>query len=518
MAKPNRWPGAALLVPIAAVASWQLLSWAGVLHFDYLPAPVDILGALSTEVRNGELPRAAAHTLEVVLIASALTLTVGAALGLAIGLLPRLRGWVYASIDAIRTVPAVMLIPVAVLTFGPTTTTEVLLVSYAALWPMMLTTAGAVVSVHPRQYDVARTLHLTRWDALRKMVVPAVIPVWLVGARLSVVVALLVAIVVEMVTTPKGLGGRLIQSLNALAPERMWAYALACGLIGSVLSSALRRAVRFALPGHPVATGSRPPATLVPVAPLRGLLPLAGLLLVWQAGSPPDSLTMPPPTQWLSALSGLHADGWLMPAVGHTVAVYLLGLAAATVLGGTVGVLIGASLRLDRALSPTIDFLAAIPGAALVPVLVLLLGPNLLSGVAAVAVIVAWPILLSTATARRAIPPVRLEMSRSLGMTKARQWRSVVLPSLTPDVLLGVRVASALALIIALLTDIFGAGSGIGRLVVESQQRFDAAAAWGLLLIVGGFGYLMSITLSGIAHVLEPANRRSGIRQVACAG
>ena len=131
--------------------------------------------------------------------------------------------------------------------------------------------------------------------------------------------------------------------------------------------------------------------------------------------------------------------------------------------------------------------------------LVLLLGLNLLSAVAAVAVVVAWPILLSTATARRAIPPVRLEMSQSLGLAKARHWHSVVLPALTPDVLLGVRVASALALIIALLTDIFGAGSGIGRLLVESQQRFDAAAAWGLLLIAGGFGYLMSLALSGIA-------------------
>jgi len=204
--------------------------------------------------------------------------------------------------------------------------------------------------------------------------------------------------------------------------------------------------------------------------------------------------------------------------VGHTVAVYLLGLAAATVLGGTVGVLIGASRRVDRALSPTIDFLAAIPGAALVPMLVLLLGPNLLSGVAAVAVIVAWPILLSTATARRAVPPVRLEVSRTLGLAKVRQWHSVVLPSLTPDVLLGVRVASALALIVTLLTDIFGAGSGIGRLLVESQQRFDAAAAWGFLLIVGGFGYLTNLALSGIADVLEPANRSADNRRVACAG
>jgi ABC-type nitrate/sulfonate/bicarbonate transport system permease component len=77
----------------------------------------------------------------------------------------------------------------------------------------------------------------------------------------------------------------------------------------------------------------------------------------------------------------------------------------------------------------------------------------------------------------------------------------VILPSLTPGVLLGVRVSSALALIVALLTDIFGAGTGIGRLLIESQQRFDAATAWGLLLIVGAFGYLTNSALARLSGV-----------------
>ena len=107
-----------------------------------------------------------------------------------------------------------------------------LLVAYAALWPMVLNTAGAVASVHPRQYDVARTLHLTRWRRFARWSCPQS-PVWLVGARLSVIVALLVAIVVEMVHhAARPRRRNWFESLNALAPERMWAYALVCGLIG----------------------------------------------------------------------------------------------------------------------------------------------------------------------------------------------------------------------------------------------------------------------------------------------
>ena len=184
----------------------------------------------------------------------------------------------------------------------------------------------------------------------------------------------------------------------------------------------------------------------------------------------------------------------------------MLGLAIATVIGAVVGVAIGASRRVDLALSPSIDFVAAIPGAALVPVAVLLLGPTLISGVAVVALIVWWPILLNAAMAMRAIPEVRLEMSRTMGLSPVQRWGKVVLPSLAPGIMLGVRVASSMALIITLLVDILGAGAGIGRLLVESQQRFEASAAWGLLLMIGTFGYLTSVILAWVERrVVIPA-------------
>lgn len=62
----------------------------------------------------------------------------------------------------------------------------------------------------------------------------------------------------------------------------------------------------------------------------------------------------------------------------------------------------------------------------------------------------------------------------------------MILPSITPALLLWTRTASSTALIVTLLYDIVGAGDGIGRLLVGHRQRFDAAAVWGLLLIIGG--------------------------------
>ncbi|KMO81413.1 hypothetical protein BST22_03900 [Mycolicibacterium chubuense] len=488
----------AVAIPVSLIALWQLLSWS--LRFGYLPAPVDILAALPAEVRSGALLSAIAHTLGVALTASAVAGGVGTVAGLAFGSAPRVGRWATASIEAFRTVPAVTLIPATVLAFGPTRRAEILLATYAAVWPIVLNTAGAVRSVHPRQFDIAQTFHLSAYDTLRKIVIPAATPVWLVGARLSVILAFLVTVVAEMVITPAGLGGALAQSLNALAPERMWVYAISCGAVGLVLNLGLRNAVGAILPMHPVAG----PGGTVPRAPApsaRGLIPLAVMLVAWQLTASPSSLVAPPPTQWFAALADLHAEASLLPAVGRTLVTYLAGLFAATVLGSAAGAVIGASHRIDRAVSPSLDFVAAIPGAALVPVLVLLFGTSVVSGIAAVTLIVTWPILLSTATARRAVALVRLDVSRTMGLSPWRRWSAVILPSLTPGVLLGVRVSSALALIVALLTDIFGAGTGIGRLLIESQQRFDAATAWGLLLIVGAFGYLTNSALARLSGV-----------------
>jgi ABC-type nitrate/sulfonate/bicarbonate transport system permease component len=490
----NRLAG--FVVPLAVVAAWQALKSAGVLDYEYLPSPRELLAAAVDLASSGELVDDIAHTLGVTVVAAAISMVIGAALGLAIGLMQTARRYLMASVDFLRTIPAVALVPVAVLSFGPVGFAEIALATYAATWPIVLHTADGVAAVHPRQYDVARMLRLGPVSTVRKIVIPAAAPAWLVGARMAVIISLLVAIVAEMIMSSRGLGAGLTESMHALAPARMWAYAVVCGILGALLNAGLRRAVHFALPGAPAQSLGDQPTPPPPITALRGLVSIAALLIVWQVTTSDDSLSFPPPDEWLKAIARMHDAGVLSPAILQTLGTYTFGLLCAIVIGASVGIAIGSSRPVDRALTPTIDFMAAIPGAALVPVAVLLFGFGQLSGVVAVALIVSWPILLNIASAVRAIPVVRLEMSRTIGLSRMQQWGKVILPSLIPTTMLGVRVASSLAVIITLLVDIFGAGAGLGRLLVESQQQFDASAAWGLLLIVGVFGYLMSLALS----------------------
>jgi sulfonate transport system permease protein len=227
-----------------------------------------------------------------------------------------------------------------------------------------------------------------------------------------------------------------------------------------------------------------------------GLLPLLIVLAIWQVVGSDSALSFPRPSAWWTSIKEMYEQGVLMPAIWRTLGTFALSLVIATILGAIVGMAIGASRTVDRAMSPLLDFFRALPPPAIVPVGALLLGATFQMGVTVAVVAIIWPILLNTAAAMRGIPLVRREMARSIGLTRAERLFKVTIPSLGPFVALGVRVAVSIALIVTLLVDILGSGEGLGRLIAVRQESFDAAAVWGLLLIIGLFGYVLNVGLA----------------------
>lgn len=487
----------AIAVPVGLVLVWQFVSSA--VDYAFLPQATSVLRAFASGVADGTVPSAAAHTLLAALTATLAATAVGGAVGLAIGSCPPFARCTMAGVDFLRAIPAVALVPVVLLAIGPRFTAEVLLASVAATWPVVVTTAGGVAAVHHRHVDVARTLNLSRRHTLSRIVIPATVPSWLAGARLAAVVALLVSIMAEMLVYPRGLGGGLMRSFQGLDPATMWAYVLTCALAGVALNAVLRAAVRVAVPGAPgiaeAGTATVSSSVSPPASPPSGLVVIAALLAGWQLFGASTSMAFPPPGRWVRALLELTGEGVLLPALTETLTTFVMGLALATLVGGALGFGVGASAQVDRAVTPSMDFVAAVPAAALVPLVTLLVGNSRWVGALVVGTVAAFPIALNVATAVRATPAVRLDMSRTLGLPATRRWVSVIGRGSLPGLLLGVRVAAPLALIVTLLADIFGSGTGIGRLLVISQQTFDGAAVWGLLLVVGVTGYAVSVAL-----------------------
>lgn len=224
-----------------------------------------------------------------------------------------------------------------------------------------------------------------------------------------------------------------------------------------------------------------------------GLLPLAVLLGAWQLLAPARSAFLPPPSTWWDALSRLADAGTLFPAIRATAETFAVALAVTIAVGSVVGLVIGASRRVFRACGPLLQFLRAMPPPAVVPAAALLLGFGRVMAVVVVVFAAMWPIVLNTAAAVRALHPILLDAARTLHLPPAARVRKVYAPALAPGLLLGVRVAAPVCLIVTLLVEMLTGATGVGALLLQAQRNYVSEQAFGLLIIVGVFGFTVNM-------------------------
>lgn len=218
---------------------WEALVRGGAVNYAYLPAPSAILFGLYNLIFSGQFWRDVAHTLQAVIIGWAIAGAIGLALGLLLGVSPLLRKYSLASIEVLRPMPAIAFVPVALLLFGFSLKTELVVIVLPALWPVLINTMGGISTIPQRLFDVGATFRLSRASVLRKIVLPAALPPILVGLRLSLTLALVLAIVAEMVGNPTGLGYAVVRDQQALQPALMFADVIVIGVLGIVLNQAL---------------------------------------------------------------------------------------------------------------------------------------------------------------------------------------------------------------------------------------------------------------------------------------
>lgn len=236
---------------IVVVLLWQLLVGTKIIDFAYLPSPLDVAGGLREIVSDGSLWSQIAHTVRAALIASLIAVGVGVTLGVLIGMFRPVAVATSTTIDFMRSIPAVALMPVILLLMGASSRSEIVVGAFAGLWPILLSTTGGVQAINPRLHEVSRVLHLSRTERVFKILVPSAVPAILVGVRLTVVTCLVVVIIAEFLINPAGVGWALQQAQSALRPDVLFAYAFVTGLLGYLINVALIVGVRLCMPGSP---------------------------------------------------------------------------------------------------------------------------------------------------------------------------------------------------------------------------------------------------------------------------
>lgn len=231
---------------------------------------------------------------------------------------------------------------------------------------------------------------------------------------------------------------------------------------------------------------------LANLPPLRGLLPLLLLLLVWQIIQPGPSPYFPAPIEWWRAGLRLAHRTDLIAAFLSTASTFAAGLVLAIAVGTIIGVAIGTSPMLNRALQPLLEFMRAIPPPATVPIAGLLIGYNEQMKLTVIVLAALWPILMNIAAAIRQIDPLLMDVARSFRLGRWETIRRITLPSIVPALLLGIRVAIPLTIILALLVEMLTSLPGIGALMIMSQRNFQSSEVYALLVLVGLFGLIVN--------------------------
>jgi ABC-type nitrate/sulfonate/bicarbonate transport system permease component len=228
----------------------EVLPYTGLVSADFLPPTHRIAIALAGELGDGEFWHALWDTL--VAWAVGLTIAVGAGvvLGIVIGTVPGLRAITASTIEFLRPIPSVALIPLAVLMYGTELQSTLLLVVYASFWQVLIQVLYGVQDVDPVADETARSYGLGLWARIRYVLWPTALPYVMTGVRLAAAVALVLAITAELVIGAPGLGSRIAVAQASNAVPDMYALVAVTGLLGVAINLGARRVERWLLRWH----------------------------------------------------------------------------------------------------------------------------------------------------------------------------------------------------------------------------------------------------------------------------
>ena len=229
----------AFLLPVATLVLLEI--WARAIHLqsDSLAPPSAVAVALVEAFQDGSVLIATRDTLISAFAGLMIGGAIGLAFGIALGIFQIFDRLMEVTIEAIRPIPSIALLPIALIALGFGYRMEIVIVAFACVWPILILSRAAVGGIEPRLMEVSRALRLSPADRVRKIIIPAALPRIFLAFRLAAGIALIVAVTVEIAINPIGLGAGIMTAQQALRPDLMLAYLLWIGFTGYVLNTGL---------------------------------------------------------------------------------------------------------------------------------------------------------------------------------------------------------------------------------------------------------------------------------------
>ncbi|WP_317930082.1 ABC transporter permease [Halioxenophilus sp. WMMB6] len=239
---------------------------------------------------------------------------------------------------------------------------------------------------------------------------------------------------------------------------------------------------------------------------LPALLALVVLLVVWQAACSlfaiPDYI-LPAPTQIYAAIVDVGGARWL-ENLWVTLRICLLGFGAAIVISLPLAALMTASSWLRNALYPLLVVIQSTPIVAIAPLLIVTLGTGDLPRVVITFLITFFPIVVSATTGMLNTPEELIELSRTIGAPRYREFTQIRLPHSIPYIFSGLRIAITLAIVGTVVAEFVAAENGLGYFIQFSTSFFAIPNAFAGLVILLCLSLALFFTVTVLQKLLFP--------------
>jgi sulfonate transport system permease protein len=236
-----------LIVPLAILFLWLLNSRMGWLPPQVLPSPGSVVSALTESVATGELATNVGRTLLWLLVGYMAGTTLGALIGIGMGLSQPFEDYVSPTFKAISYVPVLGWLPLWLVLLGVGDALKIVLVAQATLSPVVFNVRDGIRNVPPSLIELGRVLNLTPVQQLRRIILPSAFPSIWSGIRFGLTKAWLALVAVELLASTEGLGFMMVNARALYQLDVMFVSVVAIAVIGFALDRGLEAVERRVL-------------------------------------------------------------------------------------------------------------------------------------------------------------------------------------------------------------------------------------------------------------------------------
>jgi sulfonate transport system permease protein len=238
-------------LPLGIIVVWQALSVAGWIPGRVLPAPTDVAVAGWKLLQSGELLRNIWVSFWRAIAGFAIGASIGFAFGLANGLSQRSERVFDSTLQMVRNIPHLALIPLVILWFGIDEEAKLFLVALGVFFPIYINTQHGIRTVDPQLVEMARTYGMSPTTLFWRVILPGALPSIFVGLRYALGIMWLTLIVAETISASSGIGYMAMQAREFLLVDIVVLSILIYALLGKLADSTARLLERLCLSWHP---------------------------------------------------------------------------------------------------------------------------------------------------------------------------------------------------------------------------------------------------------------------------